>query len=287
MRALWIGAGALRIGAGEHKVRPYAVLALCVPWYYALPMMQKRHAFDGLALPRAVAPLRSAAETALPLWLLLVWLCALPPLWLSLTAAPAVRVEVGQWGDHTALAGMNGIEQAAQEDYRWTTERVVLTLPNLSGRYELLQMRAHGWRPDGLPSPAVRLDIAGQPWGTLATTPDLRVYHMLLPHDPTGASLQVGFSSEVYNPPGDPRQIGFALDWLALTAIGRADGPNLWQVGGQGLLLALTLLLIAALGLPAAPSLIAAVAVGVGVVGANMWQPLWVCWRLRISLGRA
>ena len=44
---------------------------------------------------------------------------------------------------------------------RWTTGRAELTLPNLSGKYQLLRLRAHGWRPDGQPAPVVRLDVMG------------------------------------------------------------------------------------------------------------------------------
>lgn len=218
-------------------------------------------------LQSAISNLRSA--------LLLVWLAALPPLWLSLVAAPAVRVEVGQWGDHAALFGVNGIEASAQEDYRWTTGRAELVLPNLSGRYELLRVRAHGWRPEG-PSPAVRLEAGGRPWGALATTPGMRVYNVLLPYDPAAATTRVVFASETYRPPGDPREIGFALDWVELRALARPDGPAPLQLVGQALLLALGLLLLWALALPAWPMLAAALALCAAVVGANLWQPLWV-----------
>jgi toxin CptA len=208
--------------------------------------------------------------------LVLVWLLALPPLWLSLVAAPAVRVEVGQWGDHTVLSGVNGIEQAATEDYRWTTALAELALPNLSGRYELLRMRAHGWRPDGQPSPAVRLEAAGRPWGELRTTPGLRVYSVLLPHSDVSARTRVAFASDTYSPPGDPREIGFALDWAELRALSRAGVPAPLQLGGQALLLALGIALLWLLRLPAGPTLGATLALVAGVIGANLWQPLWV-----------
>ena len=68
----------------------------------------------------------------------LVVLLALPLLWSSLVAAPRLRVDVGVWGDHTFLSGINGAEQSANEDFRWTTGRTELALPNLSARYRLL-----------------------------------------------------------------------------------------------------------------------------------------------------
>src|ERR687884_615957 len=119
------------------------------------------------------------------LWLALLVALALPLLWASLVAAPRLRVDVGVWGDHTVLSGANEIEQGPAEDYRWTTGRTELALPNLSSRYQLLRLRAAGWRPGGLPSPLVRLDIAGRPWGSIQTAPGMRVYSVLLPHDGT------------------------------------------------------------------------------------------------------
>jgi toxin CptA len=208
--------------------------------------------------------------------LVLLWLLALPALWVSLTAAPAIRVEVGEWGDHTRVTGVNGIEQAAQEDYRWTTGRAELLVPNLSGRYELLRLRAHGWRPEGMASPAVGLDVSGREWGGFVTTPQLRVYSVLLPYEPATPTTRVGFASDSYSPEGDPRQIGFALDWVELRALSRADGPSAWQLGGQALLLGLALLLLAALALPAWPTLLSAAVTVVAVVATNLWQPLWV-----------
>jgi toxin CptA len=208
--------------------------------------------------------------------ILLLWLLSLPALWQSLVVAPRLRVEVGAWGDHAVLSGVHGPEQAAREDYRWTTARADLALPNLSGRYELLQLRAHGWRPEGLPSPAVRLEAGGRPWGELRTTPGQRVYSVLLPHDPAAAVTRVRFVSESYSPPGDPRQVGVALDWVELRALARSDGPSAAQFGGQALLLALALLLVWSLALPAGWAFAAALSFCVATVGANLWEPLWV-----------
>ena len=47
---------------------------------------------------------------ALGLALLLV--LALPLLWLSLLRAPALRVDVGEWGDHAYLSGVNAPERS-------------------------------------------------------------------------------------------------------------------------------------------------------------------------------
>src|SRR5215218_7014552 len=117
------------------------------------------------------------------LLLALVVLFALPPLWWSLVAAPLLRVDVGVWGDHTYLSGINAVEYSSSEDYRWTTARAQLTLPNLSERYQVLRLRAHGWRPAGQSAPLIRLDVAGVPWGSIQTTSTMAVYSILLPRD--------------------------------------------------------------------------------------------------------
>ena len=59
----------------------------------------------------AALPLLGALRPALPL--LLLALAALPLLWWSLTVAPALLVDVGQWGDHSYLSGVSGIEQSS------------------------------------------------------------------------------------------------------------------------------------------------------------------------------
>ncbi|HEX5691169.1 MAG TPA: hypothetical protein VFX76_14245, partial [Roseiflexaceae bacterium] len=89
--------------------------------------------------------MRQSAACALQLplhaiGLALIFALTLPLLWLSLIAAPTLRVDVGVWGDHTYLDGIHAIESGAGEDYRWTTERAELTLPNPSSRYQLLRM---------------------------------------------------------------------------------------------------------------------------------------------------
>ena len=82
---------------------------------------------------------------------------ALPLLWLSLIAAPKIRVEVGMRGDDTYLSGFNEPEKNSTETFRWTGGAAELRLPNLSSRYQELRIHAHGWRPAGVASPVVQL----------------------------------------------------------------------------------------------------------------------------------
>ena len=206
--------------------------------------------------------------------LLLLWLAALPILWLSLTAAPALRVEVGAWGDHAYLSGVYAIEQSSTEAYRWTGPRAELRLPHLSPRYRLLVLRAHGWRPPGVPPPSVALEAGGRIAARFRATPQVRIYRVLLP-PAGGLDRVVGITADPYAAPGDGRRVGLAVDWLALRAAGDG-GPGLWQFTGQALLLALGALLVLALGLTPGWSAATAAAVVGGLLWANLRQPLWV-----------
>jgi toxin CptA len=222
-------------------------------------------------------------ETDLPRTYRTTWLAlalilalALPLLWFSLIAAPAIRVEVGMPGDDTYLSGFNEPEKNATETFRWTGGAAELRLPNLSGRYQELRIHAHGWRPAGMESPVVLLDLAGRPWAGMQTQRDLRIYHVLLPRDIASPMVDVGFTTPVYSTPNDDRELGFGLDWLELHELDRTAGPTFWQFGGQALLLALALVLLALLALPQGWAVAAALLVSIALIGANLRQPLWV-----------
>jgi toxin CptA len=207
---------------------------------------------------------------------ILLPLLTIPLLWASLFAATRLRVDVGVWGDHTYLDGLNGVERSSTEDYRWTTGATTLTLPNLNGGSRELRMRAHGWRPDGLPSPEVRISVAGRAWGRVQTTPDVRVYTVLLPPDDTNATTSITFQTDpIYASPSDGRTIGVALDWIELHTIERSPGP-LWHLARQIALVALLHALLWALALPAAWSIAPAALSSGALIWANLQQPLWV-----------
>jgi toxin CptA len=206
----------------------------------------------------------------------LVVVITLPWLWRSLVAAPQLHVDVGTWGDHVYLTGTHAIEVSPGEDFRWTTAHAELTLPNLGDQYRLLRLRAYAWRPNGQPPPAVDIDVAGQPWGRIQPTPELRIYHVLLPREPANPLIRVGLTTNAQAQPGDPRELGVALDWVEVRTLGRPGSPGLWQLGGQALLLGLLALLLVALALPIGWALALATLCGAALVWANFVQPLWV-----------
>jgi toxin CptA len=216
--------------------------------------------------------------------LALILALALPLLWFSLIVAPKIRVEVGMHGDDTYLSGFNEPEKNSTETFRWTGGAAALRLPNLSSRYQELRIHAHGWRPAGVGSPVVQLDLAGRPWTGIQTQRDLRIYHILLPRDAASPTIDVGFVTPVYSTPNDDRELGFGLDWLELHELDRSAGPTFWQFGGQALLLGLALLLLGLLALPSGWTMAAAALLATALIGANVRQPLWVSAALGIWL---
>lgn len=208
--------------------------------------------------------------------LTLLWLLTLPVLWYSLGAASRLFIDTGRWGDHTVLRGVHGREENSLEDFRWTEAIATVTIPNLNSRYRLLQIRAHGWRPEGIPNPNVRITVAERAWGAFRTTPNLRTYAILLPSEMAGLTLDVTLHSDTYSPPEDYRRLGIAIDWIALHALSSVEGLAWEQFAGQALLLGLTLVLIARLMLPEGVALTCGILSSVALVGLNMTEPLWI-----------
>lgn len=209
-------------------------------------------------------------------WLAVIWLLTLPALWYSLNTAGEVRVDVGRWGDHAVLRGVHGREANPFEDYRWTKERAAIAFPNLSDRYRIVRIRAHGWRPEGISPPCVRIVIAERQWGAFQTDRALRTYAILLPDAASSSTIQASLISETYTPPDDTRTIGIAIDWIALGALGTPGNPATGQFAGQALLLGLALALIVLLALPGAVAVVCGLLASATLVGLNIIEPLWV-----------
>lgn len=201
----------------------------------------------------------------------LLLLLAAPLVWQSLVATPHLQVDVGQWGDHTFLDGVNGVETSTTEEYRWTSERTTIHIPNLSSAYRVLVLRAHGWRPEGQEPPAVRLEASGRAFGSMQTTRELRRYHILLPaSDAPETGLVIDSSGATI---GGERQLGIALDWLELDQAGAAV-PSLWQFGGQLVLLAGVFGVCWLLARGRWFALLPAAALALALIGSNWRWPL-------------
>jgi toxin CptA len=208
--------------------------------------------------------------------MLAVLALAVPLLWLSLLVAPPLQIDVGEWGDQAALSGANQPERSASESYRWTTERAELRLPNLSGRYRLLRLRVHGWRPAGMAAPRLQVLAEGRLIATFQTSAQLQTYDVLLPADDWRPERAITLLSDAFVSAEDGRHIGVALDTVELRQVGGASLPAAGQFLGQMLLLALALLLIGLCGLPRGAAAALSVGVLVLLLAANAQEPLWV-----------
>lgn len=206
----------------------------------------------------------------------LLWLLTLPALWYTLVAAPMLRVDVGVWGDHTVLGGVHAIEEGGQETYRWTTGAVRLELPNLGSRFAILRLRMHGWRPDGTPPPMVDLALQGRFWGSIPTAKTMRTVHVLAPVGSSDQSLVADLRSPTYEPAGDPRRLGVAIDWIELRPLQSGLLPAPWQFGGQAVLLGFASILLRQLGFVRVLGLPIGAAPAILLLGCNLFQPLWV-----------
>lgn len=224
-----------------------------------------------------------ARATAVP-WVLpgraWVWRASLAALvllalWWSIPSANQIAIDVGAWGDHAYLNGIQGVEQSSTETYRWTQPQAELRLPNLGANYRLLVFRAHGWRPAGAP-PTLTLATAGRVFAPIQLTTGNRIYQVLLPGSSISPSVAVRMNATPYTPPGDPRVLGFALDRIGLGAIGPAAGPGLWQWLGQAGLIGLLLTLVWRFKLPWPWSLALAGGAVALPVAANRADPLWI-----------
>lgn len=207
--------------------------------------------------------------------LALIFLLALPLLFLSLRAAPALRVEIGAFGDTAFLTGVHAAERNPSENFRWSTARAVLRVPRLWGGPQLLRLRLHGFRPAGTPAPRVQVLADGRPIALLQTSAGLREYALALPAA-SGADTLVVLECEAVALPGDPRELGVALDWAELVPLTLSPAPGPAQLGGQALLLALALAQLALLRLPRGWAVAAGLALLAGLLAANLRQPLWV-----------
>lgn len=225
-----------------------------------------------------------------PFWQTVIWIVTLPVLWYSLNTATELRVDVGQWGDQVILSGVHGREVNPLEDYRWTEATATITFPHLSDRYHLLQIRAHGWRPEGIPQPRVQSIIAGRTWGIFEVQSHPRTYTILLPHNAMrGLVLETSLVSETFTPQDPVRIVGIAIDRIALQALDTSSSIVTWQLIGQALLLGMALALIALLALPFVATLVCSALASATLIGLNTIEPLWVSvglihWLILIAL---
>ncbi|HEX8221229.1 MAG TPA: hypothetical protein VF914_18710 [Chloroflexia bacterium] len=126
--------------------------------------------------------------------------------------------------DH--VYGLHDVETAGDgTTYRWSTARATWQYPYLAnlGRHVDVSVRLASWV--GRDAPAqVALILNGKQAATFSATPEFQVYNATLdtaevpnPYlDP--AYVQLDLTTSTVSPPGDPRLLGVAVDWVSVTS---------------------------------------------------------------------
>lgn len=112
------------------------------------------------------------------------------------------------------------------ETYRWTRPQAAVAVPAIGGA-ALATLRV---LPPPAPSVPLTLTANGR-LATVALPPGPRIVAVLAPAAGDGAA-HIGLEVPAYLPPGDPRELGLALDWARVRSLGgRPFAP--WALLGQ------------------------------------------------------
>lgn len=134
-----------------------------------------------------------------------------------------------------AITGLYAPERSSQLTYAYSDGTAAVRLPQAGiGRY-LVQLRMAG--PGGTQPVPARLSVARQQ-ADLGQLEQMRVYRLLLPSNEQG-DLAFQIHSGTASPPGDERQLGALLDWLAVRSAAPGRPPPLLLLGAPLLLVLL------------------------------------------------
>lgn len=169
-------------------------------------------ALPAAAIDRLRCHLRSRLGPAL-LALTALLLCGVYQVRLGHTVHVGVLTD-----DKPYVAEMHGPEQHPAGPYRWTTAESEIRLPGQGrGPYQLTLHLAGSANPQ----PNVKVAINGRPLADFDPAPDFREYTFDVPASMTGGGdLIVTLESRLFQPPNDRRQLGVALDRVAVTPTG-------------------------------------------------------------------
>lgn len=105
--------------------------------------------------------------------------------------------------------------------YRWTGQHSTWTYPYLAnlGRHVDIDLRLASWVNPSAPA-HVTVALNGKQSATFDVTPNFKLYSLSLDTAQTPnpyldpAYVQVDLTSTTFTPPGDPRRLGVAVDWV-------------------------------------------------------------------------
>lgn len=166
---------------------------------------------------------------------LIVGLVALA-LWLALSAAPPLALDLGAPGAARFLWGFYDVEAADGVSFRWSGPDARLVLHGASPGATGLALRLSGERLVAQGEPRVALARADATFAAFEVTPGWRIYTVLLPPGalagPGGDARPLELRAAVSRPGAadaarDYRALGVPVDWLRLTPLAGAPAGAL------------------------------------------------------------
>lgn len=140
-------------------------------------------------------------------------------------ADPRVRLDVGGPRDEQMLVRFHAVEYNERDYYRWSQPVAALFFYGYAGQPAIVSMRLTSPRPPAAPPPTLVLRVGERPLGTfaLATEHNWRQYHLLVPTRATGETALV-LRSPAFQPGyPDTRELGVALNRVAVRPAGSSD----------------------------------------------------------------
>jgi hypothetical protein len=131
-----------------------------------------------------------------------------------------LRVDIGGIHDTPYLNDFFEAEPSQQvplpkEDLRWTRERSAIRLRGIGRQSVELHVRLQAFRPAGLGAPQASLWVGGASLFSSSIGPQWHIYKVLVPaHLLPAGDLHLEFRTQVFEPSGDPRSLGVAVDWI-------------------------------------------------------------------------
>lgn len=157
-------------------------------------------------------------------------------LWLMLSVAPPLRLDLGAPGDGRFLWGFYDAELGGGTSFRWSGPRARLSLHGATSGPALLELRMSGERLVATGEPAVVLAHEDAVLAAFDLRPGWRVYRVLLPEGAattaSGEARPLELQTAVSRPGADAagrdyRALGAPLDWLRLVPFGGAPAGAL------------------------------------------------------------
>jgi hypothetical protein len=149
-----------------------------------------------------------------------------PELYIALAAAlvlfflgyrtqPVYTIDVGGTLDLPFTSGMNATENNSEFNYRWTTGESRIDLPGIGRQDYNVKLKIQGWRPNGEPSPALRVRVNGEDAGSFQTTSAPAEYDVAVKAGQIDrGDLSISLETPTFSPENDSRDLGVVVDWV-------------------------------------------------------------------------